>query len=41
MKELFEGLFSSPARGMHRESGFDTLFEVMDEQSFAEADCGA
>lgn len=41
MKDLIKGLFSSPERGMHRESGFDTLFEVLDESSFAEADCGA
>jgi hypothetical protein len=40
MKDLIKGLFSSPERGLHRESGFDTLFEVLDE-AFAEADCGA
>lgn len=41
MKDLIKGLFSHTDGGSHRESGYDNLFEIMDEQGFSEADCGA
>lgn len=41
MKDLIKGLFSHTDGGSHRDSGLDNLLEIMEDRTFAEADCGA
>lgn len=40
MMELIKALFSH-GEGVHRESGLDNLFEIIEDWTFGEIDCGA